>query len=95
LYIKIYDGEKKAKIYEKKNFVIKNLIAPIKTSTILPASGYIPRHNTYPLQLGLGRLHSRHQQVADIPSRLVEVEAHLLASESLGYDVEADAARAC
>jgi hypothetical protein len=44
------------------------------------------------LDLGLGRLKRRDQHVAHLASRLVEVEAHPLAAQALGDNVEVDAA---
>ena len=43
-------------------------------------------------ELGLGRLESRHQQVAYVAGRLVDIEAHLLAAEALGHNIEAETA---
>lgn len=43
------------------------------------------------LQLSLRRLESWEHQVADIASRLVEVEAHSLAAKTLGDNVELQA----
>jgi hypothetical protein len=43
------------------------------------------------LELGLGRLKRRHQHVADIASRLVDVEAHPVRPLALGNDVEIEA----
>lgn len=43
------------------------------------------------LQLSLRRLESWKHQVADITSRLVEVEAHPLAAKTLGDNVELQA----
>jgi len=40
------------------------------------------------LQLGLGRFQAREQHIPDVARGLVEVEAHSLAAEFLGYDVE-------
>ena len=40
------------------------------------------------LQLSLWRLEGREQQVSDIPGCFVEKEAHPLASETFGNDVE-------
>ena len=44
------------------------------------------------LQLGLGGFERRSQEVPEIAGSLVEVKAHAVAAEALGYDVEVDAA---
>lgn len=44
------------------------------------------------LQLGLGRLNSWDEQVAHVTSSFVEEEAHPLTAETLGNDVEVNAA---
>lgn len=42
------------------------------------------------LQLGLGCLERRRQEVAEIACRFVEVKAHSLAAKTLGHDIELD-----
>lgn len=43
-----------------------------------------------PLKLRLGSLNRRQEQVAEVTSGFIEVEAHLLATKTLGDDVEGD-----
>lgn len=45
----------------------------------------------FSLEFGLGRLDGRHEEVAHITGRLVEVVAHLVAALALGDDVEVEA----
>ena len=49
--------------------------------------GFVLKHEVG-LELGLGRLQRGHQQIADVAGGLVEVEAHPVAAQSLGDDVE-------